>query len=71
MLLQALHEEIEMKNSNLQVTLLVQRGVGTCSLTKKAEGTPFPRVATPLHPWVFDSVEIILYILTWNAYSLY
>jgi len=29
MLLQALHVEIEMKNVNLQVTLLVQKGVGT------------------------------------------
>jgi len=29
MLLQALHVEIEMKNPNLQVTLLVQKGVGT------------------------------------------
>jgi len=28
MLLQALHVEIEMKNVNLQVTLLVQKGVG-------------------------------------------
>jgi len=29
MLLQALHVEIETKNLNLQVTLLVQKGVGT------------------------------------------
>jgi len=29
MLLQALHVEIDMKNRNLQVTLLVQKGVGT------------------------------------------
>jgi len=29
MLLQALHVEIEMKNLNLQVTLLVQKGVRT------------------------------------------
>jgi len=29
MLLQVLHAEIEMKNLNLQVTLLVQKGVGT------------------------------------------
>jgi len=29
LLLQALHVEIEMKNLNLQVTLLVQKGVGT------------------------------------------
>jgi len=29
MLLQALHAEIEMKNLNSQVTLLVQKGVGT------------------------------------------
>jgi len=36
MLLQALHVEIEMKNPNLQVTLLVQKGVGT----------PF------IHPWI-------------------
>jgi len=40
MLLQALHVEIEMKNLNLQVTWLVQKGVGTS----------FPRVPTPLHP---------------------
>jgi len=40
MLLQALHAEIEMKNLNLQVTLLVQ----------KAVGTSYPRVPTPLHP---------------------
>jgi len=40
MLLRALHVEIEMKNLNLQVTLLVQ----------KAVGTSFPRVHTPLHP---------------------
>jgi len=39
MLLQALHVEIQMKNLNLQVTLLVQKGVGTS----------FPRVPTPLH----------------------
>jgi len=32
--------EAETKNLNLQVTLLVQKGVGT----------PFPRVLTPLHP---------------------
>jgi len=29
MLLQALHAEFEMKNLNLQVTLLAQKGVGT------------------------------------------
>jgi len=40
MLLQALRVEIEMKNLNLQVTSLVQKGVGTL----------FPRVPTPLHP---------------------
>jgi len=38
MLLQALHVEIEMKNLNLQVTLLVQKGVGR----------PFPSHYTPL-----------------------
>jgi len=37
MLLHALHVEIEMKNLNLQVTLLVQKGVGT----------PFPPQYTP------------------------
>jgi len=37
MLLQALHEEIEMKNLNLQVTLLVQKSVGR----------PFPPHYTP------------------------
>ena len=35
MMLQALHVEIEMKNLNLQVTLLVKKGVGTRSHTKK------------------------------------
>ena len=39
MLLQALHVEIEMKNLDLKVTLLV----------RKCAGTPFPRVPTPLH----------------------
>jgi len=43
MLLQALLVEIEMKNLNLQVTLLVQKVVGTA----------FPRVATPLHPCLY------------------
>jgi len=42
MLLQALRVEIEMKNPNLQVTFLMRKGVET----------PFPRVPTPLHPWV-------------------
>jgi len=37
MLLQVLHVEIDMKNLNLQVTLLVQKGVVT----------PFP-----LHTWI-------------------
>jgi len=37
MLFQALHGEIEMKNINLQVTLLVQNGVGM----------PFPSHYTP------------------------
>jgi len=37
MLLLALHVEIEMKNVNLHVTLLVQKGVGT----------PFPPHYTP------------------------
>jgi len=37
MLLQALHVEIEMKDLNLQVTLLAQKGVGT----------PFPPHYTP------------------------
>jgi len=37
MLLQALHVEIEMNNLNLQVTLLVQKGVGA----------PFPPHYTP------------------------
>jgi len=35
MLLQALHENIKMKNVNFQVTLLVHKGVGTRSRTKK------------------------------------
>jgi len=37
MLLQALHVEIEMRNLNLQGTLLVQKDVGT----------PFPSHCTP------------------------
>jgi len=37
MLIQMLHVEIEMKNLNLQVTLLVQKSVGT----------PFPPHYTP------------------------
>jgi len=37
MLLQVLHVEIQMKNINLQVTLPVQKGVGT----------PFPPHLTP------------------------
>jgi len=40
MLLQALHVEIEIKNLNLQVTLLLQKSVGTS----------FPRFPTPLYP---------------------
>jgi len=40
MLLQALHVEIEMKNLNLQVRLLVRKGVGTGS-------DPFPPHYTP------------------------
>jgi len=43
MLLQALRVEIVMKNLNIQVTFLVQKGVGT----------QFLRVSTPLHPWLF------------------
>jgi len=39
-----------MKNLILQLTLLVQQGVGTRSLTKKGVGTPVPRVRTPIHP---------------------
>jgi len=50
MLLQVLHVEIEMKNLILQVTLLVQKGVGTRSYAKKGLGTPFLRLPTPLHP---------------------
>ena len=50
MLLQALRVEIEMKNLNLQVPFLVQKGVGTRSTPKRGMGTPFPRVHTPLHP---------------------
>jgi len=53
MLLQALHVEIETKNLNLQVTLLVRKGVGTCSYTKKICGNAkFPHVPTPQHPWL-------------------
>jgi len=40
MLLQALHVEIEMKNLNLQVTLLVQKRVGTRSHTFPPHYTP-------------------------------
>jgi len=42
MLLQALRVEIEMKNLNLQVTFLVQKGVGTRSHTKKRCGIAVP-----------------------------
>jgi len=35
---------------HLQVTLLVQKGVGTRSHAEKGVGTTFPRVPTPLHP---------------------
>jgi len=47
-LLQALRVEIE--NLNLQVTFLVQKGVGTRSHTKKRCGNAVPRVPTTLHP---------------------
>jgi len=42
MLLQAQHIEIEIKNLNLQVTLLVQKGVGTRShlTTPLGKGQP-------------------------------
>ena len=54
MLLYALHIEIEMKNLNLQVTLLVQKGVGTS----------FPSVLTPLHPWVLRKMHQLQIILS-------
>jgi len=47
MLLQALRAEIEMKNLNLQETLLVQKSVGTRSHAKKRCGNAVP---TRSHP---------------------
>jgi len=53
MLLQALRVEIEMKNLNLQVTFLVQKGVGARSDTKKEvwerRSHAFPPNYTPGH----------------------
>jgi len=54
MLLQALLVAIEMKNLNLGVTLLVQKGVGTRSHTKKRCGNGVPtrsHPTTPLGMW--------------------
>jgi len=45
MLLQALRVEIEMKNLNLQVTFLVQKGVGTRSHTT----SPLPKIELKSH----------------------
>jgi len=51
MLLQALHTEIEIRNLTLQVTLLVQKGVGDV-------------VPTPLHPCgVNVSVTGVIFVL--------
>ena len=51
MLLQALHAEIEIRNLTLQVTLLVQKGVGDV-------------VPTPLHPCgVNVSVTGVIFVL--------
>jgi len=47
MLLQALHVEIEMKNLNLQVTLLVQK-VWQCVPTPKKVWERHPHPTTPL-----------------------
>ena len=55
MLLQALHVEIEMKNLNLQLTLLVQKSVGTRSHTKKGVGAPFPHYHTAGHATIFET----------------
>jgi len=54
MLLQALRAEIEMKNLNLQETLLVQKSVGTRSHAKKRCGNAVP---TPLHPSLAQTVQ--------------
>jgi len=43
MLLQALHAEIEMKNLYLQVTLLVQKAVGTSFSSVPPHYTPASR----------------------------
>jgi len=48
MLLQALHVETEMKNLNLQVTLLVPKGVGTRSHT--------------LHPWLWSVIMAYIFV---------
>jgi len=50
MLLQALRVEIEMKNPNLQVTFLVQKGVATRSHTKKKCGNAVPTRSHPTTP---------------------
>ena len=52
MLLQALRVEIKMKNLNLQVTFLVNIGVGTRSYTKKRCGNPVPTVSHTTTPCV-------------------
>jgi len=56
MLLQALHVEIEMKNLDLKVTLLV----------RKCAGTPFPRVPTPLHSCMALNINYQLFRLEYR-----
>ena len=52
MLLQALHVKIEMKNQNLQVTLLVQKGVGTRYHAKNRCGNAVPTGSHPTTPLI-------------------
>jgi len=50
MLLQALHVKVEMKNRNLQVTLLVQKGAGMRSTPKKVWERIVPMRSHPTTP---------------------
>jgi len=63
-LLQALHVEIEMKNLNPQVTILVQK----VTSPKKRAATPFPPHYTPVEQWaerrVKEAVALGVKILT-------
>jgi len=58
MLFQALHVKIEMKNQNLQVTLLVQKGVGTRSHAKNRCGNAVPTRSHPTTPLLMDNLPL-------------